>query len=181
MFTAVGTHNYFKAQEEIITRMNEQVEMAKLRASTVLPSLIWNVSTDSIIDFSKAELRSEFISGVIVTDENEPIFSGIKNSNNEMILDQLDKFDPEERQLSFELIHIENDEESKVGHVYIRYNELYLERQLDHILWQQITQSIAYCFVLFILIWALINKLVLNPLLNLNQRLNSITHEISQR
>ncbi len=181
MFTAVGTHNYFKAQKEIITRMNEQVEMAKLRVSTALPALIWNVSTESLIDFCKAELRSEFISGIVVTDYNETLFSGVKNSNGEMLLDHLEKFDPEERQLSFELIHIESGSEAKAGHVYIRYNELYLERQLEHILWQQITQSIAYCFVLFILIWALINKLVLNPLLNLNQRLNSITHEISQR
>lgn len=181
MFTLVGAHNYFKAQGEIITRMNEQVEMAKLRASTVLPSLIWNFSTDSIIDFSKAELRSEFISGVIVSDDNESLFSGVKNSNNEMVLDAFDKFAEDERQISFELVHIENDDHSKVGHVSIRYNEQYLEQRLQQILWQQVTQSMAYCFVLFILIWALINRLVLDPLLNLNQRLNTITREIAQR
>lgn len=181
MFTAVGSHNYFKAEGEIITRMDKQIDMAKLRASTVLPSLIWNFATDSITDFSKAELRSEFVSGFIVSDGNEALFSGIKSLDDSIVLSNLDKFEEADKHVKFELIHIENNDQNTVGHVMIRANVEYLHNQLNQVLIQQVMQSVAYCFVLFILIWALINKLVLVPLLQLNKRLKNITFEISQR
>lgn len=181
MFSLVGAHNYYKAQDEIVNRMKEQIEMAKLRASTVLPSLIWNFSTDSIQAFSKAELRSEFISGVIVSDGKESLFSGVKDQYGTMVLSQLSSFDKKQKQISFDLVYVESEDRTKVGHVYIRYNEQYLKNQLNDVLWQQIIQSTAYGIVLFVLIWALLNKLILVPLVQLNQRLNNITYEISQR
>jgi len=181
MFGAVGAHNYYGAKLEIHTRMNEQVEMVKLRAATVLPSLIWNFSNDSIIDFSKAELRSEFIDGLIVTDNNEAVFSAVTDANNQIMMESIDHFPKDQRQASFELIYTENGDSSSVGRVDIRYNELYVSQRLDDVLIQQVSQSIAYCLVLFALIWLLINKLVLTPLLNLNARLHNITNEISQR
>lgn len=181
MFSLVGMHNYYKAQDEIITRMNEQVEMVQLRASTVLPSLIWNFATDSIRDFSKAELRSEFISGVIVLDGTESLFSGVKRNKNSLIISQIKSFPKNQKQLSFELVYIENGDRTAVGNVHIRFNESYLHDQLNKILWQQVIQSAVYCLVLFALIWLLINRLVLVPILQLNERLNNITNEISQR
>jgi len=181
MFGAVGAHNYYGAKLEIHTRMNEQVEMVKLRAATVLPSLIWNFSNDSIIDFSKAELRSVFIDGLIVTDNNEAVFSAVTDANNQIMMESIDHFPKDQRQASFELIYTENGDSSSVGRVDIRYNELYVSQRLDDVLIQQVSQSIAYCLVLFALIWLLINKLVLTPLLNLNARLHNITNEISQR
>jgi len=181
MFSAVGTHNYFKAKQEISESMEDQVAMAKLRASTVLPSLIWNFATASINDFANAELRSEFISGLIVADSHETLFAGVTNANNEIVHESLERFPSDQRQMAFDLIFRESGDNSKVGRVSIRYNELYLQQHLDEILFQQVLQSFVYCIVLFVLIWLLINGLVLTPLLNLNARLHNITEEISQR
>jgi len=181
MFAAVGSHNYYKTQDEIMTRMNEQITMAKLRASTVLPSLIWNFASDSIRDFSKAELRSEFINGIIVSDGSETLFSGIKNEDNAVVFDQANEFEEQQGLMLFDLVHVENEERTIVGHVTIRENKRYIDERLNQVLWQQILQSVAYCIVLFALIWALISRLVLLPIVALNKRLNSITREISQR
>jgi len=181
MFTAVGIHNYYKEQREVMARMETQVEMVKLRASTVLPSLIWNFTAESITDFAKAELRSEFVSGLIIGDTSEILFSGVKGINDELTFEPLSNFDDQQKQLSFKLVHVDRNDENDVGHVSIRYNERYLTQRLDNVLWQQVTQSAVYCLVLFMLIWALINRLVLIPLVKLNHRLDSITYEISQR
>jgi len=164
-----------------MTRMNEQITMAKLRASTVLPSLIWNFASDSIRDFSKAELRSEFINGIIVSDGSETLFSGIKNEDNAVVFDQANEFEEQQGLMLFDLVHVENEERTIVGHVTIRENKRYIDERLNQVLWQQILQSVAYCIVLFALIWALISRLVLLPIVALNKRLNSITREISQR
>jgi len=179
MFSVVGTHNYFSTKEQLLSQVERQLEMVKVRTTTVIHALIWNYANDSIKDFSSAELQSEFIGGIIITDGTENIYSALKDELGYIEQSNLTEYKKSELALEFKLLYRENGEESYIGHVYIRKNQNYVDKILRDVLQQQLLQSFGYCFVLFALIWLLVNHLVITPLEKLNEHLLRITNYIT--
>ena len=82
LFFCTGVLNYYKEKDELNEQMTTQIALAKVRAETVLPALIWNFSEESIKDFTNAELKNAFISGMVVSDGSTVLYSAKTNIKN---------------------------------------------------------------------------------------------------
>ncbi len=181
LFFCTGVFNYYKEKDELNEQMTTQVALAKIRAETVLPALIWNFSEESIKDFTNAELKNAFISGMVVSDGSTVLYSAKTNIKN--IISEQD-FEPFEKQIwvvDIPLNFVEGGIDNNIGFAQILINHQLMESTLQEILVRQVLQSLGYCVVLFMLIWRLTSSLVLTPLLQLNNRLKVITDSVSNR
>lgn len=181
LFFCTGVFNYYKEKDELNEQMMTQVALAKIRAETVLPALIWNFSEESIKDFTNAELKNAFISGMVVSDGSTVLYSAKTNIKN--IISEQD-FEPFEKQpwvVDIPLNFVEGGIDNNIGFTQILINHQLMESTLQEILVRQVLQSLGYCVVLFMLIWRLTSSLVLTPLLQLNNRLKVITDSVSNR
>lgn len=181
LFFCTGVFNYYKEKDELNEQMMTQVSLAKIRAETVLPALIWNFSEESIKDFTNAELKNAFISGMVVSDGSTVLYSAKTNIKN--IISEQD-FEPFEKQpwvVDIPLNFVEGGIDNNIGFTQILINHQLMESTLQEILVRQVLQSLGYCVVLFMLIWRLTSSLVLTPLLQLNNRLKVITDSVSNR
>lgn len=176
-----GTLNYYKQKEQLNLQMNTQIELATVRAETVLPALIWNFSEESIKDFTNAELKNEFISGIVVSDGSAVIYSAKTNIKNIIAEQQFEPFEKQKWVIDLPLTFVEGGIDNSIGFAQILINYQLVESTLQDILIRQILQSLGYCAVLFMLIWRLTSTLVLTPLLQLNNRLKVITDSIANR
>ncbi|WP_435275820.1 hypothetical protein ACMAZF_01975 [Psychrobium sp. nBUS_13] len=181
LFFCTGVFNYYKEKDELNEQMTTQVALAKIRAEKVLPALIWNSSEESIKDFTNAELKNAFISGMVVSDGSTVLYSAKTNIKN--IISEQD-FEPFEKQIwvvDIPLNFVEGGIDNNIGFAQILINHQLMESTLQEILVRQVLQSLGYCVVLFMLIWRLTSSLVLTPLLQLNNRLKVITDSVSNR
>lgn len=181
LFFCTGVFNYYKEKDELNEQMTTQIALAKIRAETVLPALIWNFSEESIKDFTNAELKNAFISGMVVSDGSTVLYSAKTNIKN--IISEQD-FEPFEKQIwvvDIPLNFVEGGIDNNIGFAQILINHQLMESTLQEILVRQVLQSLGYCVVLFMLIWRLTSSLVLTPLLQLNNRLKVITDSVSNR
>jgi len=181
LFFITGMLNYYSEKEQLNLQMTTQIELAKVRASTVLPALIWNFSEESIKDFTNAELRNEYISGMVVSDGSTVIYSAKTNIKNIIYEQYFDPFDKQQWVIDLPLTFVEGGIDNSIGFAQILINHQLVETTLRDILIRQIIQSLAYCAVLFMLIWRLTSTLVLTPLLKLNNRLRLITDSVANR
>lgn len=173
--------NYYKEKDQLNLQMTTQIELAKVRAETVLPALIWNFSEESIRDFTNAELRNEFVSGMVVSDGSTVIYSAKTNIKNIISEQGFDPFEKQQWVIDLPLNFVEGGIDNSIGFAQILINDQLVESTLQDILIRQILQSLAYCAVLFVLIWRLTSTLVLTPLLKLNNRLKLMTDSITNR
>jgi len=181
LFLVTGLLNYYSEKEQLNSQMLMQVNLAKIRAETVLPALMWNFSEESIKDFSNAELKNEFISGIVISDGSVVLYSAKTNIKNIIYEQNFEPFEKQASVIDLPLTFAEGGINNSVGFVQILINHQLVESRLEDILIREITQSLAYCAVLFILIWRLTSTLVLTPLLKLNHRLKFITDSITNR
>lgn len=181
LFLLTGILNYYKEKEQLNLRMNRQIELASMRAETVLPALIWNFSEESIKDFTNAELKNEYISGMVVSDGGSVIYSAKTNIKNIIAEQDFEPFEKQQWVIELPLTFVEGGIDNSIGFTQILINHQFVESTLQDILVRQILQSLGYCAVLFILVWRLTSTLVLTPLLKLNHRLKSITDSITNR
>jgi hypothetical protein len=181
LFLVTGMLNYYKEKDQLNLQMTTQIELAKVRAETVLPALIWNFSEESIRDFTNAELRNEFVSGMVVSDGSTVIYSAKTNIKNIIAEQGFDPFEKQQWVIDLPLNFVEGGIDNSIGFAQILINDQLVESTLQDILIRQILQSLAYCAVLFVLIWRLTSTLVLTPLLKLNNRLKLMTDSITNR
>lgn len=181
LFLGAGIFNYVNKKEQLNLQMNTQIELAQVRAETVLPALIWNFSEESIKDFTNAELKNEFISGMVISDGSTVIYSAKTNIKNIISQQNFDPFEKQQGVIDLPLTFVEGGIDNNVGFAQILINHQLVESTLKGILIKQILESLAYCAVLFALIWRLTSTLVLTPLLQLNNRLKLMTDSITNR
>lgn len=181
LFLVTGILNYYSEKEQLNSQMLMQVNLAKIRAETVLPALMWNFSEESIKDFSNAELKNEFISGIVISDGSIVLYSAKTNIKNIIYEQNFEPFKEQASVIDLPLTFSEGGINNNVGFVQILINHQLIESRLESILIREIIGSLAYCAVLFILIWRLTSTLVLTPLLQLNHRLKFITDSITNR
>jgi len=181
LFLVTGILNYYSEKEQLNSQMLMQVNLAKIRAETVLPALMWNFSEESIKDFSNAELKNEFISGIVISDGAIVLYSAKTNIKNIIYEQNFEPFKEQASVIDLPLTFSEGGINNNVGFVQILINHQLIESRLESILIREIIGSLAYCAVLFILIWRLTSTLVLTPLLQLNHRLKFITDSITNR
>jgi len=181
LFLVTGLLNYYSEKEQLHAQMLMQVNLAKIRAETVLPALMWNFSEESIKDFSNAELKNEFISGIVISDGSMVLYSAKTNIKNIIYEQNFEPFKKQKSVIDLPLTFAEGGINNSVGFAQILINHQLIESRLEDILIRAIVESLAYCAVLFILIWRLTSTLVLTPLLKLNHRLKFITDSITNR
>lgn len=181
LFFITGVLNYYKEKEALNAQMAMQIELVKVRAETVLPALIWNFSEESIKDFTNAELKNEFISGMVVSDGGTVIYSAKTNIKNIISEQDFDPFEKQKWVIELPLTFVEGGIDNNIGFAQILINHQLIESTLQDILIRQVLQSFSYIVVLFMLIWRLTSSLVLTPLLQLNNRLKVITDSVSNR
>lgn len=181
LFLGTGLLNYFSKKEQLNSQMSVQIELAQVRAETVLPALIWNFAEESIKDFTNAELKNEFITAIVISDGANVIYSAKTNSKNIIFQQDFDPFKNHSSAIEFPLIFTEGGIDNRVGFAQILINHQLVESTLKDILIKQILESITYCAVLFALIWRLTSTLVLTPLLELNNHLKLMTDTITKR
>ena len=163
------------------TQTTTQIALAKVRAETVLPTLIWNFSEESIKDFTNAELKNSFISGMVVSDGSTVLYSAKTNIKNIISEQDFEPFEKQKWVVDIPLNFVESGINNNIGFTQILINHQLMESTLQEILVRQVLQSLGYCVVLFMLIWRLTSSLVLTPLLQLNNRLKVITDSVSNR
>ncbi|MGB0834588.1 MAG: hypothetical protein ACPGR2_08725 [Psychrobium sp.] len=181
LFFCTGVLNYYKEKDELNEQMTTQIALAKVRAETVLPALIWNFSEESIKDFTNAELKNAFISGMVVSDGSTVLYSAKTNIKNIISEQDFEPFEKQQWVIDIPLTFVEGGIDNNIGFAQILINHQLLESTLQEILVRQVLQSLGYCVVLFMLIWRLTSSLVLTPLLQLNNRLKVITDSVSNR
>ena len=181
LFFCTGVFNYYKEKEELNELMTSQIALAKVRAETVLPTLIWNFSEESIKDFTNAELKNSFISGMVVSDGSTVLYSAKTNIKNIISEQDFEPFEKQKWVVDIPLNFVESGINNNIGFTQILINHQLMESTLQEILVRQVLQSLGYCVVLFMLIWRLTSSLVLTPLLQLNNRLKVITDSVSNR
>lgn len=181
LFFCTGVFNYYKEKDELNELMTTQIALAKVRAETVLPTLIWNFSEESIKDFTNAELKNSFISGMVVSDGSTVLYSAKTNIKNIISEQDFEPFEKQKWVVDIPLNFVESGINNNIGFTQILINHQLMESTLQEILVRQVLQSLGYCVVLFMLIWRLTSSLVLTPLLQLNNRLKVITDSVSNR
>ena len=181
LFFCTGVFNYYNEKDELNELMTTQISLAKVRAETVLPALIWNFSEESIKDFTNAELKNSFISGMVVSDGSTVLYSAKTNIKNIISEQDFEPFEKQQWVVDIPLNFVEGGIDNNIGFSQILINHELMESTLQEILVRQVLQSLGYCVVLFMLIWRLTSSLVLTPLLQLNNRLKVITDSDSNR
>ncbi|MCP4264533.1 MAG: methyl-accepting chemotaxis protein [Candidatus Brocadiaceae bacterium] len=176
VFMVVGSISYFKGKSEFTQLVSSQIDMLQRRAELNLPQLLWDFETDKISAFSTAELNSDFVSGIIVSDMSDVIFSGVNDEEGQISEEKISEFKADDTVKTFKLIRVDGEKKVEAGKISVRYNQPYIDGKLHSILLQQVIQSIVFCTALVVLILLLLNYIVIKPLEKISEAVADIAH-----
>ncbi len=171
-----GYLNYHSNQTERLQSANAQIEKLAQRIASALSVPLWDINTDSVKTIVDSEASDAFVAGIAVRSGDRLVYARTADGT---VLDKLSDMPAADQVKTAIVRHFADNRSEPIGSVALHLSFEPVRQHLRHDLIMMLVQFTALNVLIVLAISFAVRRLVLRPVRELGQALNTIASEES--